>query len=83
MKKKKERLPIFILSRLRDQEEEDKIVDIAAMSMNLSSTRLQNEVGLAMTKKAMDQQEIEAANLIKMMDSAAVPPSDHIIDLKV
>lgn len=83
MKKKKERLPIFILSRLRDQEEEDKIVDIAAMSMNLSSTRLQNEVGLAMTKKAMDQQEIEAANLIKMMDSAAAPPSDHIIDLKV
>lgn len=58
-------------------------MDIAAMSMNLSSSRLQNEVGLAMTKKAIDQQEVEAANLMKMMDSAALPPSDHIIDLKV
>ncbi|MEG0369371.1 MAG: YjfB family protein [Hungatella sp.] len=57
-------------------------MDIAAMSISLNSTKLQMAVGVSMTKKVMDQQQIDAANLLKMMDQAA-PPSEHIIDMQV
>lgn len=56
-------------------------MDIAALSMQLSANKVQNSVGIAMTKKVMDQQEVEAAGLIKMMEQSA-PPSEHIIDVK-
>ncbi|MEG0215493.1 MAG: YjfB family protein [Hungatella sp.] len=57
-------------------------MDIAAMSISLNTTKLQMAVGVSMTKKVMDQQQIDAANLLKMMDQAA-PPSEHIIDMQV
>ena len=57
-------------------------MDIAAMSMELSSMKLQNNVGIAVAKKAMDQQEVQASGLMEMIQQAA-PPSDHIIDIKV
>ncbi|MEY8356413.1 YjfB family protein [Lachnospiraceae bacterium 54-53] len=55
-------------------------MDIAAMSMGLSSARLQQSVGISVAKKAMNSQEAEAAGLIEMMD-AAVPgqvPADGV-----
>lgn len=56
-------------------------MDIAAMSMQLSAMKVQNSVGIAMTKKVMDQQQVQAEGLMKMMEQAA-PPSEHIIDVK-
>ncbi|NNJ31188.1 YjfB family protein [Lacrimispora defluvii] len=47
-------------------------MDIAAMSMQLSSSKIQQSAGLSVAKKAMDNQEVQAADLLKMMD-AAVP----------
>lgn len=57
-------------------------MDIAAMSMNLSSTSLQMGVGISMAKKAMDQQQTAAHGLMKLLETA-VPPSDHKLDIKV
>lgn len=60
-------------------------MDIAALSMSLSSMKVQNGVALAMTKKVMNQQEVQAAGLMEMLDQAVppTPPSQHAIDLKV
>lgn len=59
-------------------------MDIAALSMDLSSARVQMNAGIAVARKAMDQQEVQAEGLIDMMEGAAaqLPPSDHIIDVK-
>lgn len=57
-------------------------MDIAAMSMSLSSSKLQMQAGLAVTKKAMDVQEVVAGNMIDMLEQAAPPQSEHIIDVK-
>lgn len=58
-------------------------MDIAAMSMDLSAMRLQMQAGIAVTKKAMETSEIEAAGLYSMMDAAAQTlPSEHLIDVK-
>lgn len=57
-------------------------MDIAAVSMNMSSAKLQMNVGIAMTKKVMEQQAVEANGLLKMME--AVPAADigQNIDVK-
>lgn len=58
-------------------------MDIAAMSMDMSAARLQMQVGVSVTKKAMETSEIEAAGLYSMMDAAAQTiPSEHLIDVK-
>lgn len=59
-------------------------MDIAAMSMNMSVAKVQLSAGISVAKKVMDQQEVQAAGLIDMMEGAAaqLPPSDHIIDVK-
>lgn len=46
-------------------------MDIAAMSMDLSAARLQQSVGISMTKKAMDTQEAQLEGLMDMVDSAS------------
>ncbi|MDF2888830.1 MAG: hypothetical protein K0R23_3215 [Lacrimispora sp.] len=46
-------------------------MDIAAMSMQFSSAKIQQSAGLSVTKKAMDNQEAQASDLLKMMDAAA------------
>lgn len=46
-------------------------MDIAAVSMQLSSAQIQQSAGISVAKKAMDSQEAQAADLLKMMDAAA------------
>lgn len=63
-------------------------MDIAAMSMSLSSVKLQQSVGVSVAKKAMNAQETEAAGLMKMMDAAAPAsiPADgvgQVVDVTV
>lgn len=57
-------------------------MDIAAISMSLSSTKLQMGVGLSVAKKAMDQQQVAADGLMKLIE-VSVPQEAHIIDIKV
>lgn len=58
---------------------------IAAMSMNMSTAKLQMNVGVSLTKKVMDTQEAQAAGLLEMMDAASssIPASDlgQILDV--
>ncbi|WP_124066891.1 YjfB family protein [Clostridium sp. E02] len=62
-------------------------MDIAALSMGLSSARLQQSVSIGVTKKAMDSQEVAAAGLMNMISTArpAQVPADglgQIVDLR-
>lgn len=59
-------------------------MDIAAMSMSLSSAKLQMSASVSVTKKIMDQQQVQAEGLMKLMEGASVPipPSEHILDVK-
>ncbi|WP_077612125.1 YjfB family protein [Clostridium sp. Marseille-P2415] len=56
-------------------------MDIAAMSMEMSSVRLQQSVGMSVIKKAMNSEEAEAAGLLEMADTALPQqqvPSDGV-----
>lgn len=46
-------------------------MDIAAMSMGMSSAGLQQSVGVSVAKKTMDSQEVQAAGLMEMLETAA------------
>ena len=45
-------------------------MDIAALSSGLSQLKLQQNVSLALTKKAMDLSETENNELLKMLNSS-------------
>ncbi len=45
-------------------------MDVAAFSMDMSMTKLQQNVGLSITKKAMNQEEQQAAGLLDMVSRA-------------
>ncbi len=47
-------------------------MDIAAVSMALSSITTQNQVGTAVLDKAMETNEALGAGLVDMMDAAAM-----------
>ncbi len=56
-------------------------MDIAAMSIDSASIKLQQQVSMSMLKKTMDSQESQAAALIsQMMPQIASPPGvgEHI-----
>ena len=57
-------------------------MDIAALSIAMSQSRVQQAANISVMKKAMDAQEVEAAQLIETMQAAA-PASEHIIDIRV
>lgn len=44
------------------------VMDIANMSIGLHQAQLQQDVGFAVTEKAMDSAEQTSAELLKMMD---------------
>ena len=50
-------------------------MDIAGLSMAMSSTSLQIKVGTAMLGKAMDTNEALGQGLVQMIDSAAMERS--------
>lgn len=50
-------------------------MDIPALSMALSNVKTANEVGMAVLSKAMDQNEIQGAGLVNMIDAAAMERS--------
>lgn len=62
-------------------------MDIAAMSMDLASTRLQTSVGISLAKKVMETAEINAEGLTEMLEAvpnpASVPIEPHMLDVLV
>ena len=56
-------------------------LDIARASMSLSEFRFQHAIDIAMLKKTMEMQELQAEYLISKLPEVA-PPSGSIIDVK-
>ncbi|MCR5398283.1 MAG: YjfB family protein [Lachnospiraceae bacterium] len=50
-------------------------MDIPALSMAMASIKTASEVSVAVLGNAMDQQEIQGAGIVKMIDSAAMEGS--------
>lgn len=57
------------------------IDSIAAASMSMSAAKLQMDVSTSLTKKVMDSQEQQAAQLLEQFAAAVPPPSGHKIDI--
>jgi len=62
-------------------------MDIAALSVGLHQIRLQQSVGIALTRKAMDTVQIQSQEMINMIQQSAVPAphptSGHKIDVSI
>lgn len=58
---------------------------IAALSMDLSAGKLSSQVNISLTKKAMDLQETQAAQMLEMLDSVPTAPVSfgHKLDVYV
>lgn len=52
-------------------------MEIAAMSVNMSSAKLSQDVSVAVLKKAMDSESFAAEAMIEMLP----PPSGHMLDV--
>lgn len=53
----------------------DMMSSIAAVSMDMGASALEQQASISVQKKAMDAQEIAAETILKMM-----PPSNSVID---
>ncbi|AKP48492.1 YjfB family protein [Bacillus smithii] len=62
-------------------------MDISALSVGLHQIQLQQSVGIALTKKAMDAAQVQSQAMINMIQQSAVPAphptSGHKIDVSV
>lgn len=58
-------------------------MDIAAMASISKYTGLKQAVGISVAKLTMDQTESQTQELIRMMNTAAVPGLGTHIDIKV
>ena len=59
----------------------DLIMSIAAMSVNMKSAQLQQDVSVAMLKKAMNAQEALGESIVEMMLPA--PEPGRLLDVTV
>lgn len=57
-------------------------MDIAAMSMGMAQSNLMQQVSVSVTKKAMDQAEVQMQGIIDMMQGATAS-FGHQLDIKV
>lgn len=60
-------------------------MDIAALSMSISSVNTMQQANLSVMKNAMNMQTEQVNSLIEIMQSApvATPPSAHSFDVRV
>jgi hypothetical protein len=58
-------------------------MDIAALSMGLSSMNLSNEIGASVLKMAMDTVKDQSAEMTKMMEMSVNPHIGGSIDIKL
>lgn len=62
---------IIILNKLKG----GITMDIASLSMAMSSAKIGNEFGTAMLSKSLDSREAEGAGIVQMIDAAAMERS--------
>ena len=56
-------------------------MDIAALSMDLSTLKVQQSAGIAIMKKTMDASMASAGDLLKMMEQSVAPQVGAKLDL--
>ena len=59
------------------------IMDVANLSMNLSSSRVINDVQVAVLKKSLDTLETTCDDLTKMMEASVTPNLGQNIDISI
>ena len=59
------------------------IMDVANLSMNLSSSRVINDVQVAVLKKTLDTLETTGDDLTKMMEASVTPNLGQNIDISI
>ena len=59
------------------------IMDVANLSMNLSSSRVINDVQVAVLKKSRDTLETTGDDLTKMMEASVTPNLGQNIDISI
>ncbi len=59
----------------------DLTMSIAAMSMSMSTAKVQQQVNISMLKKSMENQETSAANLLNMIKTPAVMKPGSTFDV--
>ena len=59
------------------------IMDVANLSMNLSSSRVINDVQVAVLKKSLDKLETTGDDLTKMMEASVTPNLGQNIDISI
>ena len=58
-------------------------MDIASLSTTLSTTQLQNDVGVLMLGKQLDTVEVMGDSMIKMMEQSVNPHLGANIDISI
>lgn len=58
-------------------------MDIAALSVSMKQASLYQQVGIALTKKVMDTNEVNLQGLLKIMESSVNPNLGKNIDISV
>ena len=64
----------------------DTVMGIAATSINMSASLLQQNVSVSVLKKAMNAQESQAANLIQTMEQTVEAPAvdpTRLLDIRI
>ncbi len=59
------------------------IMDIAGLSMDLSSARITSDVQVAVLKKSLDTLESSGDGLTKMMEASVTPNLGQNIDVRI
>ncbi len=59
------------------------LMDIASLSTALSTTQLQNDVGVLMLSKQLDTVEVMSDSMIKMMEQSVNPNLGANIDISI
>ena len=59
------------------------IMDVANLSMNLSSSRVINDVQVAVLKKSLDTLETTGDGLTKLMEASVTPNLGQNIDISI
>ena len=58
-------------------------MDIAALSMSMSMSNLQTQIGIALMDKAMETAEITTDGIKQMMEASVTPHLGQMIDISL
>ncbi len=58
-------------------------MDIAALSMSMSMSNLQTDIGIALMGKSMDMAEVVTEGITQMMEASVTPHLGQTIDISL